>query len=239
MTYTKQWLCWFTAAFALTAFTLIYQDSHDTVRAAETESAEENSVKTDVGIAVSRVDPETLSFEVPLYVTMAIRPDPEGSGQPAIYIPENYSIKNTTPASQVDGAVPELGVTAITVETVAGGRWSLYGDVADAAQGELALEMSVGRLSLPDTKAGGNRAQVDLTAADSEFYDMANQVYRPLNTEEPGTVLELSVRLSPELPALSYDGKAAAQFRITYTLSPLDSLGKPMTVVPEYEGDGP
>lgn len=115
----------------------------------------------------------------------------------------------------------------------------MYREVTDAAQGELALEMSVGRLQLPDAKAGGNRVQADLTTADSEFYDLTGQAYRPLSTGETGTLLELSAKLSPDLPVLSYDGKAAAQFRITYTLSPLDSAGKPLTVEPEYEGDGP
>ena len=238
MTFLKQWLCGCTAALVFAAATIGGIGSSPAVRAAETEAPEAtpgNSARTEVGIAVSSVDPETVSFEVPLYVTMAVQADSQASGVPIINCPDNYSIINTTPPSGIDGKVPDLGVTGITVKPAPGGSWSLYSDLTGAADGEKALSLTIGGLRLPDMKAGGREAKAELTAGTSVFYDSAAGAYLPLASDGMGTLLELEAVLSDKLPALNYDGQATAQFQVIYTLSPLNDSGKPLEAAPYYE----
>lgn len=183
--------------------------------------------KTMVGVQTADLDPASLSFTVPLYLTVAATEDSTGS--PRVIVPDGYLLRNTT-GSVPDGTYPEIAVSGLQVHSVPGGSWSLAAD--PAADKEISL--TIGGLPLPDLARGGASVAADLTAAESEFYDPTAGTLKPIlgGPAAPGKNLPVAGAL--------WDGftpgeeQAAAQFRITYTVSLLDEGGQPVGV--HYEG---
>lgn len=183
--------------------------------------------ETTVGVQTVDIDPARLSFTVPLYLTVAATQDADGV--PQVIAPDGYLLRNTT-GSVPDGSYPEIAVSGVRVHSVPGGTWSLAAN--PEAQKEISL--TIGGLPLPALAAGGGPVDAALTAAESEFYDYEAGTLKPIpgGPAAPGKNLTvvgaLSADFTPE------EKRAAAQFRITYTVSLLDEGGQPVGVF--YEG---
>lgn len=184
--------------------------------------------KTAVGVQTADMDPQNLSFTVPLYLTVAAVSDKAGS--PGVIVPEGYLLRNTT-SSTPDGSYPGIVVTKLDVQGVAGGTWSLKGDPTARKD----IRLSVGGLVLPDVNAGkGTPKSVETNAADNSFYDAGTGKYRPIPGGPGAEALVLPVAGSLSPGFVPGEERAAAQFRIRYTVSLLDGQGAPVGI--SYEG---
>ncbi|MGO5116315.1 hypothetical protein ACTQ33_15115 [Candidatus Avoscillospira sp. LCP25S3_F1] len=180
--------------------------------------------QTAVGVQVTGANVDVLSYEVPLYVTLAVV---DHGGQTEVICPDAdaYYIENTSP-TRPDGQETAVAVTEVTVSTVPGGTWDLVEGTPDAA-GELAL--TIGGLALPAVEAGtGTSFTVEIAqSADSVFY--ADTAY----VELTGSNRQLSLPIAGEAVALDAESKPAAQFKLRYTVSLLDADGDPIGVFVE------
>ena len=90
---------------------------------------------------------------------------------------------------------------------------------------------------MPDTSTRGKIVKVDVPIeVDSTFRavddNSGEKVYKPI---KQGEFLELAVNGTVQSTART-DGKASSQFKVTYTVSPLDkTTNKPLSAV--YVGD--
>lgn len=175
--------------------------------------------KTVAGVQVAKASPDLLSFEVPLYVTMAAV---EG---PALVCPDNYSIRNSSKAP--DGSDVAIAVTGITVQKSPGSAWTLTDGVPVGKE----LSFSVGHVPLPSL-TDADWTPVNIKVDGSAFYSTSSNQYLPIPSTDPG----LRVPLAGTLPdGWTPGNKAAApQFRLQYTVSMLDTGGHPMEVI--YQG---
>lgn len=178
--------------------------------------------KTTVGVQTADLPPDNLSFTVPLYLTVAAIPSP-GGGQ--IIAPDGYALRNTT-AKLPNGSYPDIAVTGLEVSGVAGGTWSLSATPTQAKE----VSLTIGGVTLPEVSAASQTpAAADLTAGDNSFYDPAGKgSFRsvPGGPDAEALPLPVSGVLSS---AFSADpARAAAQFRVTYTVSLLDGAGMPV-----------
>lgn len=185
--------------------------------------------KTAVGVQTVDLDPDNLSFTVPLYLTVAAASD--SAGAPNVIAPDGYLMRNTT-GSASGGQYPGIVVSKVDVQGVKGGTWSLSASPASGKE----IRLSIGGLVLPDVTAG-NTAPVSVEtkgSTDNSFYDSAAGQYLPI-PGGPGAdalVLPIVGSLPPDfVPA---DERAAAQFKIKYTVSLLDGSGNPVGI--SYEG---
>lgn len=184
--------------------------------------------KTAVGVQTVDVAPTSLSYTVPLYLTVAAAADMSGGSR--LVVPEGYSLRNTT-GSAPDGSYPDIVVTDVEVRGIPGGTWSLRAQPASGKE----LSLSVGDLVLPDVNAGNTKPQqADLKGSSNSFYDSVNGAYRqiPGGPESAAVPLPIDGALAPGFTP--GDAKAAAQFRIKYTVSLLDRNGNPVGI--SYEG---
>ncbi len=80
-----------------------------------TDDERKNNADTIISVFETKVDPGKVSYEVPLYVTLAVVAD---GGQTKVLCPspEVYYIENTSP-TRPDGRDTEVAVTRVTVET--------------------------------------------------------------------------------------------------------------------------
>lgn len=180
--------------------------------------------QTAVGVQVTGANVDVLSYEVPLYVTLAVV---DNGGQTEVICPDAdaYYIENTSP-TRPDGQETAVAVTEVTVSSVPGGTWDLVTGTPDAA-GEVAL--TIGDLALPAVEAGtGTSSTVEIAqSADSAFY--ADQAYVKLT----GNNRQLSLPITGEAVGLGEESKPAAQFKLRYTVSLLDADGDPIGVFVE------
>lgn len=182
--------------------------------------------KTAVGVQTVDVNPENLSFTVPLYLTVAAVSD--STGTPRVVVPDGYLLRNTT-GSAPDGSFPDIVVTKMEVQGVTGGTWSLK--AAPGAGKDIRL--SIGGLVLPDIKAGNiTPIPVETNTTNNSFYDTGTGKYRPI----PGGEGTLTLPIAGSLASGFVPGekRASAQFRIRYTVSLLDGKGVPVGI--SYEG---
>lgn len=184
--------------------------------------------KTAVGVRTVNINPASLSVTVPLYLTVAAISDADGNSR--IVAPDGYLMRNTT-GSAPDGTYPEIAVTAVKVRGVKDGTWSLK----NKPQSGKEVRLSVGGLILPEVSAGsGEAVQADITAPDNLFYDSAAKVFRPIpgGPSQEGLILPVTGLLGAGFKA--GEERAAAQFRISYTVSLLDEGGQPVGI--SYDG---
>ena len=189
-----------------------------------------SNAKTTVEVGVTKEIPQNVSYEVPLYYTFAILKNENGNSNSTIILPEGYGIRSTITPSE------PLVVTKLDVSSVNGGTWSLV-DAFDNTETDTTRKMkvSIGGFQLPDVTAGdiNGKEQIDVRAQESSFYK--NGSYQILGgTDADGKVLNdgfmelpVEVKIPDVYKPTSGTGVYTAQFRVKYTLSPLDGAGNP------------
>lgn len=186
------------------------------------------SSKTEVSLGVA-LAPETVSFDVPLYLTLCVTKDQGGT---KVLVPdEAYSIRKGKDSGGVS-----LAVTGLKVAGVAGGDWAL-GDNLDPASTGKEISLDIGGVKLPSMSAGfAGEKEADLTASDSSFYNFATKRFRPIGEgSADGTVTVLPVKAEvPEGYKPVDQAKPTPQFRLIYTVSCLDSDGN--VIDKDYDG---
>lgn len=173
---------------------------------------------TTFGIMEATRNPENVQFEVPLYVTMAVVSN-DGNAR----TPQGYNIRNT---AAVGGY--SIGVTSMSIEAL--GTWST---VATAAEVDSATKimLSIGGCTMPAASNGTGARQVTLAGdfgTAGALTSIAPQA--SLSTAANGMAIAGTVQA-----AVRTDQKAAAQFRIRYTVAALNDAGEPLGAV--YVGD--
>lgn len=188
------------------------------------QAAGVNKGKTEVNVGVTVLTENNVSFEVPLYYVMCVSTD--ANRQTTVVLPEDdYSIVNKSPTEQA------VAVTEIKVTGVTGGNWSLVSSAADlgTSSTEQKIHMTVGGVALPALAKGSTDTKTVVTNASQNSFYQNNKYTRlePYNGNAPdrSTVkIPVTAQVSPAY-RVNADQKAVAQFRLTYTVSPLDKNG--------------
>lgn len=193
-----------------------------------TEEQEEYGHST-VSVLLVESNAKNVSFEVPLYVTMAAV-----DGREDIITPSNYSITNTSANSVEDSEeeVYDIAVVGITFTKLAG---ATYSTVETQGTQYHDLMFSVGGLLMPAISRDLGEVSIDLdvTAKDSVFFSNNDYVAIPAygNTE---LHIPLIATMS-DIPTFEDNKNAVAQFKICYTVTALTTSGDPLAYV--YAGD--
>lgn len=173
---------------------------------------------TTFGIMEAAQDPTNVQFEVPLYVTMAVV-----SGEANVRTPQGYNITNRAAAGGYS-----IGVTSMSIESI--GTWTTVATAA-AVDSATKIFLSIGGATMPATAVGTGRELVTLAgdfgtaAAPTPIAPQAS-----LSTAVNGMAITGTVQA-----ATRTDKRAAAQFRIRYTVAALNGAGAPLGAV--YVGD--
>ena len=174
------------------------------------------------------------SFDIPMYLVVAAV-----NNESVIEKPTNYGIKNTA----TDKNANPIGVTKMQIENLSDYNdqdLSNSGWVSVGENGTLdnarKIKLQLGSLWMPDTSAKGKNVKVDVPIAEGSTFrdtdDNGDKVYKPI---EQGKFLDLAVNGTVQSTTRT-DGKASSQFKVTYTVSPLDkTTHKPLSAV--YVGD--
>lgn len=176
--------------------------------------------QTAVGVQVTGANLDVLSYEVPLYVTLAVVED---GGQTKVICPDAdaYYIENTSP-NRPDGQETAMAVTEVTLSSVTGGTWSLVETPGGAGE----ISLSVGGLTLPELAAGAGTSSTLETAKAGESAFYTDGAYVQLM----GDQRRLPLPITGQAVAMGTESKPAAQFRLSYTVSLLDTNGAPIGV---------
>lgn len=175
------------------------------------------------------------SFDIPMYLVVAAVND-----ESVIEKPTNYGITNTA----TDKDANPIGVTKMQIENLAeydandldNSGWVSVGENG-TLDNKRKIKLQLGSLFMPDTSSAGKGVKVDVpieTGSTFRAEDDASgeKVYKPIKV---GEFLNLAVNGSVE-KTVRTDGKATSQFKVTYTVSPLDkTTNKPLSAV--YVGD--
>ena len=187
---------------------------------------------TTIGIMEAEKDISQASFEVPLYITTAAV-----SNSNKLLCPTGYDIKNTSKAADA----PPIGVFSLTVEKVAGSTWDI---VSNTPTVDKKVQLSIGDLPLPEVNDTNRSSTVSFltTTPDCAFYGKTKGKPTKLTEIRSGQTLSEAAG-GPAVNADGYEGlgisgtvhatnrnniKAAAQFKITYVVTTLDTTGDPI-----------
>lgn len=219
------------AAFALAVLSL----SAGAVRPAATVRGAEPSQesKTKVNVGVTELTKENVSFEVPLYYVICVTQEPGKAAKVTCPSAEKYCIVNKSTGNQ------RVAVTQVGVQGVTGGTWSLVSeaDLAAAAAAEKKIRMTVGGIELPAVAAGATGLTTKPTKTDAvknSFYISNEHKYLTLGTYDAAdpddSTIEIPVtaQVSPAYQ-VTKNAQPAAQFRLCYTVSPVNGNGDVLT----------
>lgn len=189
---------------------------------------------TTIAIFESKADITQLSFEVPLYVTMAVVDQ-----KAQVVTPDNYGIFNTSGGKNPTDF--DIGIIGVSFTKLVG---STYNTVGSGAVGnDTDIKLSIGGVWMPALNAEGAAADVNL--GDTASYDTtvaaADALYNPNaaggakpTAIAPNTFFKLPIKGTVQ--AATRDNKAAvAQFKVNYTVAALDDQGNPIGAV--YTGN--
>ena len=258
------------AGLLITAGVSMTANAADIDHKQENTGGKRNSA-TEVYLGVSKEIPKDVSFEVPLFYTMVIASD-EPQKNPErrhnrVLKPANYRIENLT-YKEVDGVktpyLTELAVVDMRVQSLKGSEWSLVESIPDTAgANDKLMKVSIGGVTLPSITAGDERTIKDanLKQEGSAFCrkrEDGSFAYQLIgNTNSLDRVLDLDVQIdvspkyvpkeivdTPEANDPDQSGRSftKAQFKVMYTLSPLDINGEKLSaydriwVEQHYEG---
>lgn len=197
-----------------------------------TGSAYADMTDTEVTLGVADDTEKTVSFSVPLYYTMAVVGSRAGKDAQVLLAPEeDYYICNNSTQTRV-------AVTGLQISSIAGADWTLVSSVDDASTTKKEMKLTIGGIELPSVVAGNEQKQeVSITTGSNTFYDgtkylaigWKDGVYQADHkTMVPVTAVISKAYLVPA------DKAAKAQFRICYTLSPVDASGNKLVPYVKY-----
>lgn len=174
-------------------------------------SSQNKAGQTAVGVRVVSADTTVLSFEVPLYVTVAVL-----DNQPQAIVPNHYGITNTS--KNVDGTPAQIAVTGLRLTALAGRTWQTAS--LSSPTHEKGIYTTIGGAVLPQIRldAGEQTVEVDLTANDNRFYDTTTSKYRGIGAGYYDLPLTGTVK---SMTRANTD--AAAQFKLEYSISLFDT----------------
>ena len=173
------------------------------------------------------------SFDVPLYLVVAAV-----ENQADIEKPDNYKIENKTEGYPI-------GVTKMQIENLGdytgadGTGWAIVngngGNPTIANNRQIALQLGTD-LWMPETVNAGQNVKVDVLFAANSFFREADTVdgkptYKKIEESTP-LVIPVAGKVQATTRA---DKKATSQFKVTYTVSPLNADGTVFTAT--YVGD--
>lgn len=192
---------------------------------------------TTIGIVeASSVSAAQASFDVPLYLVVAAV-----SGQGNIQAPTNYKISNKAATGG-----KSIGVTKMQIEnlgeynanSLATSAWAIVdgnnGSPTINNQRQIALQL--GSLWMPSTVDKAKNEKVAVTFGANTFFqgtddNSGKATYKPI---EAGKDMDIPVNGQVQNTTRT-DGKATSQFKVTYTVSPLDDNNQPLSAI--YVGD--
>lgn len=218
--------------FALTAF-LTFPGGADKAFADDNVNKTQNvngKTEIEVGVAVETVD--TVSCDIPLYYVLCVTKNAD-TGRAEVVLPpeDDYYIKNLSGQKNV-------AVTGLSVSSVAGAAWSLTDTIDNTDRNGKNIHMTVGGVSLPALNAGeqdSKDADVVPKTGENTFY--RNGAYQLIGKNTAMTIpVTAQVSKAYQIPDAA-DGKAAAQFRLAYRISPVDNKGNLLQA--DYDGPAP
>ena len=187
-------------------------DSHTTIGISEVSADDADGL-----------DPTNVSFEVPLYVTTAAV-----GGGAKLKTPTEYDITNN---SKKRGIV----VTAMQIEKLQNGTWDTVTDTANI--GEKEVKLAIGGRIMPTTKAVTGKVDVPILVQGNNSAFNSDEKYVVIK-KDGGTLAKAPGNkgknttyneVGGQIVGLNIDGdiknttrttgKAAAQFKVTYTVS--------------------
>ena len=186
---------------------------------------------TTIGVMEAKNNPKNVSFEVPLYVTMAAV-----AGQTDVQMPTTaYKITNSS--TNADGNVPgySIAVTSISFQAVKGGTWGITPTVPTTGAGKV-MQLSIGGVPVDQTVAAGgaNPAApifLNTNVTGSVFYNTVSHKPEEISAD-PAVGNSLTIPLSGKIAdnAVAADAPASPQFKVKYTISAVgenhDVIGK-------------
>lgn len=190
---------------------------------------------TTISIVETATDLSQTSFEVPLYVTAAAV-----SNSDTLLCPEGYDITNS---AQVGGT--NIGVVSIKVERLTGAKWNIVKDTIDTNKDVI---LSIGGQKLPEVNKNTTTAKIDLlkSTEDTAFFDNTTSKLRKIEPQKTLSQAKTNIgKNDPGYKGLEIKGQierttrneaaTAAQFKVIYTVAPLDANGDPIGKT--YVGD--
>lgn len=222
----------------------------------EKNSGDYTDVNTDVYLGVVKETPPNVSFEVPLYYTVAVVSDNSGTRKNKVLIPsEGYYIENRTYEDKQKGTLQSLAVTQMRVQGVKNAEWSLVDQVQENGP-ETNREMcvTIGGVKLPAIQAGDTQKAKDalLQVPGSAFCKQENGdwKFKLLGTPMSDSSVDYDRRMNldvdvkvaanytpeeklvdvtdPDTGTVNKELHAITQFKVMYTLAPLDADGNPI-----------
>ena len=207
------------------------------VMAATADNQPSGDQHTTIGISeASELSAAQVSFDVPMYLVVAAV-----SGQGNIAVPKNYKITNLAKTGS-----KSIGVTKMQIENLeeyksgdlANSGWA----IVDGNNGQPTINnnrqiaLQLGTLWMPATTDKAKNEKVQVTFGENSTFTGANDgqgkpTYKPIEAQN---ALDIAVNGLVENTQRT-DKKASSQFKVTYTLSPLDDKNQPLSAV--YLGD--
>lgn len=194
--------------------------------------------KTLVGVQTADVDSSSLSYSVPLYVTLAVT---NQKGTAAVLAPDDYRMFNSSLTP--DNKPAPIGVTGIDVEGLKGRTWKLTPNPHKAAPDQPSeISLTLGGVPLPELAVDATKTvSVNITADTNAFYTKGTETVpgtykRIASKDDGGTSIPIVGNLAPGF-TIDNDVSAVPQFRIHYTVSLLNKADKPIGDF--YEGPEP
>ncbi|MEG1180555.1 MAG: hypothetical protein RSD39_00830, partial [Oscillospiraceae bacterium] len=181
--------------------------------------------ETTVGVQVYDYDPANLagsvSFEVPLYITLAItKATPTGCKviAPTTTNEMAYSIKNTA----VAGGTP-IAVKSMTVQQAPAATWTLVNGLPTGAN---VLQLKLGAAAMQVTLPAVSNA-TPVPVSDAGFVNNTKPLAGAVIAANASLVLDVlpTIDTAQNYPAAA----AAAQFVLKYTLNPVGANGEYLT----------
>lgn len=182
---------------------------------------------TTVSILQSSVKNPNISYTVPLYVTMAVIANDSN-----VKTPDNYIISNTTePETPGDpSSRPPIGVTNMSIEKLSSATYSTVDNAAVVEAGDAtSIFLQIGGEDMPATAEADKVYAVNLKGTTLTTMKESTRVPAPIASQKK---LDITGKVKSMART---DTKAAAQFRIKYTVSLLDASGQALGAV--YAGD--
>lgn len=173
--------------------------------------------KTEVNLGVTEVTDSSVSYEVPLYCTLAVV---DRGNKKEVLTPTNYYIKDTNKNKE-----KKLAVTGLAVSTVQYGTWNLKTreEIENQNATDKLINLSVGGVDLKEVDINDEKklTTLDLQANENSFYNKNENKYKIIGKKFP---IPITAQVSQKYQITSSQ-PTTAQFRLYYTVSVLDNLG--------------